>query len=214
VLLGCSFGSSIGLRLARDHPELYCAYVGTDQNINAGGRDDTAYRALLGRLGAAGKRKELAAVTTMGPDKSAWSAEDWSRYNKHTVGSDPLTFDTVKTVVVGSLLSSPLHSLRELPAYTRAMSFSERIVPESAAIDEWAEGTTFAIPFFIFQGERDVITPPAPVRRFFDDVTAPVKDFALIQDASHFACFRHPDRFLDLMLTKVRPMLTGRPITR
>ncbi|MEO3795888.1 hypothetical protein ABGB14_37305 [Nonomuraea sp. B10E15] len=143
----------------------------------------------------------------------SWGVEDWSQYNKHTVGSDPLTFDTIKTVVVGSLLSSPLHSLRELPAYTKAMSFSERVAPESATIDEWAEGTTFAIPFFIFQGERDVITPPEPVRRFFDDVTAPVKNFALIQDASHFASFRHPDRFLDLMLTKVRPMLTSQPIT-
>ncbi|WSA56739.1 alpha/beta hydrolase [Nonomuraea fuscirosea] len=213
MLLACSFGSIVGLRLARNHPELYCAYIGTDQNINAGGRDHTAYRALLDRLGTAGKRKELAAVTTIGPDRSAWSMEDWSQYNKHTVGSDPLTFDTIKTVVVGSLLSSPLHSVRELPAYTKAMSFSERVAPESATIDEWAEGTTFVIPFFIFQGERDVITPPEPVRRFFDDVTAPVKNFSLIQDASHFASFRHPDRFLDLMLTKVRPLLTSQPIT-
>ncbi|MFE0606612.1 hypothetical protein ACFW2T_27495 [Streptomyces sp. NPDC058892] len=37
---------------------------------------------------------------------------------------------------------------------------------------------------------------------FFDDVEAPVKEFALIEDASHFASFRHPD----LMLTRVRPV--------
>jgi hypothetical protein len=36
-----------------------------------------------------------------------------------------------------------------------------------------------------------------------------VKDFALIPDASHFASFRHPDRFLDLMLSRVRPVVTG-----
>lgn len=213
VLLACSFGSFIGLRLARNHPELYSAYVGTDQNINAGGRDHAAYRALADRLGKAGKRKELAAVTAMGPDKSAWSVEDWSQYNKHTAGSDPLTFDTIKTVVIGSLLSSPLHSLRELSTYMKAMSFSERLLPESTTIDEWAEGTTFALPFFIFQGERDVITPPGPVGQFFDDVTAPIKGFALIEDASHFASFRHPDRFLDLMLTNVRPVVANQPLT-
>ncbi|MEU7895754.1 alpha/beta hydrolase [Nonomuraea sp. NPDC049152] len=212
LLVAHSFGSVLGLRLARNHPELYSAYVGTDQNINAGGRDHTAYRALVERLGKAGKRKELAAVTEMGQDRSAWSVEQWSQYNKHTVGSDPLTFDTVKTVVVGSLLTSPLYSLRELRTYMKAMSFSERVAPESVTIDEWAEGTTFAIPFFIFQGERDVITPPEPVRRFFADVTAPIKDFALIEDASHFASFRRPDRFLDLMLTKVRPVITSKPI--
>ena len=46
----------------------------------------------------------MAAVTALGPDKSAWRVEDWSQYNKHTVGSDPLTFDSIKTVVVGGRL--------------------------------------------------------------------------------------------------------------
>ncbi|WP_460491330.1 hypothetical protein [Dactylosporangium cerinum] len=62
-----------------------------------------------------------------------------------------------------------------------------------------------------FRGEQDVITPAASARRFFDDATAPVKDFALIGEASHWASFRHPDQFLDLMLTKVRPAV---PSTR
>ncbi|WP_433247516.1 alpha/beta fold hydrolase [Streptosporangium sp. CA-135522] len=213
MLVANSFGSFIGLRLARNHPELYSVYVGTDQNISAGGRDRTAYQALVDRLTKAGKNKDLAAVTAMGPDRSAWDIETWSQYNKHTVGSDPLTFATVKTVVIGSLLTSPLHTLRELPVYMKAMTFSERLAPESVTIDEWAEGTTFRLPFFIFQGEQDVITPATSARRFFDDVTAPVKDFALIQDAGHFASFRHPDRFLDLMLTKVRPAVTREPVT-
>ncbi|MEV7597513.1 hypothetical protein AB0O91_09005 [Kitasatospora sp. NPDC089797] len=45
-------------------------------------------------------------------------------------------------------------------------------------------------------------------------MTAPVKEFALIRNAGHFASFRHPDRFLDLMLTKVRPAVTGRLVGR
>ncbi|WSJ71909.1 lysophospholipase [Kitasatospora sp. NBC_01302] len=70
------------------------------------------------------------------------------------------------------------------------------------------------MPFFVFQGEHDVLTPPAPAKRFFDDVSAPVKEFALIEGASHFASFRRPERFLDLMLTKVRPAVTGELIGR
>ncbi|MGW1127684.1 hypothetical protein [Streptomyces sp. NPDC002526] len=55
------------------------------------------------------------------------------------------------------------------------MNFSERVAPEAVTIDEWAEGT----------------------------------DFALIEDASHFASFRHPDRFLELMPTRVRPTVAA-----
>ncbi|MEV6523214.1 alpha/beta hydrolase [Longispora sp. NPDC051575] len=211
ALVGMSFGSVIGLRLARRHPELYSAYIGTDQNINAGGRNRAAYHALVERLTTAGKHKELAAVTAMGPDRATWTVEQHSQNNKHTVGSDPLTLSTVKTVVMGSLLTSPNHALRDIGTLMKGMAYSERLHLEAVQVDEWAEGTTFQIPVFLFQGAHDVITPAGPVRDFHDAVTAPVKDFALIDDASHFAAFRHPDRFLDLLLTKVRPTLTREP---
>ncbi|QHC21291.1 alpha/beta hydrolase [Streptomyces sp. GS7] len=214
LLVANSMGTVLGLRLARNHPELYSAYVGTDQNVVAGGRDRPAYHSLLGRLRKAGKRKELAAVTAMGPDASTWSVHQWSQYNKLVVTTDPLTFDTMKTVVIRSLWFSPLHTLRGLRTYLKGMDFSEPLGLQAATVDEWAEGTAFRIPFFVFQGDSDVLTPPEPARRFFDDVTAPVKDFALIRNASHFASFRHPDQFLDLMLTKVRPAITSEPLAR
>ncbi|MFJ6013699.1 alpha/beta fold hydrolase [Streptomyces sp. NPDC092952] len=207
LLVANSFGTVLGLRLARSHPELYSAYVGTDQNIAGGGRDTSAYEALLERLRRTGKRKELARATEMGADRAAWTTPQWSMYNKLVITSDPLSYDTMKTVVVRSLWFSPQHTLRGLGAYMKGMTFSERLAPEAVTIDEWHEGTSFALPFFVFQGARDVLTPPGPARRFFDDVDAPVKDFALIPDASHFASFRHPGAFLDLMLTKVRPVL-------
>ncbi|MFE0378294.1 alpha/beta fold hydrolase [Streptomyces inhibens] len=213
LLVANSFGTVLGLRLARNHPDLYSAYVGTDQNIIAGGREHSAYRSLMARLQKTGKKTALAAVTAMSADKSTWSVEQLSKYNKLVLTTDPLSYDTMKTVVIRSLWFSPLHTLRGLRTYLKAMTFSEPLALEAVAIDEWAEGTTFDIPFFIFQGDKDVLTPPQPAKRLFDDVTAPVKDFALIRGASHFASFRHPDQFLTLMLTKVHPAITGKPAT-
>ncbi|MFJ5899461.1 alpha/beta fold hydrolase [Streptomyces sp. NPDC093064] len=207
VLVANSFGTVTGLRLARSHPELYSAYVGTDQNIVGGGHDRSAYEALLDRLEKSGRRKELAAVKAMGADRSAWTAQKWSQYAKTVVTTDPLTYDTMKTVVIRSLWFSPLYTLRGLRSYLKGMTFAEQLGPQAMTVDEWAEGTEFRLPFFVFQGESDVLTPPEPARRFVDSVSTPVKDFALIRNASHFASFRHPDQFLDLMLTKVRPVV-------
>ncbi|MET8802906.1 alpha/beta hydrolase [Streptomyces sp. NPDC004546] len=214
LLLANSFGTVTGLRLARDHPELYSAYVGTDQNIVEGGRNPSAYEGLLARLEKAGRRKQLARMAAIGPHRSAWSPHEWAEYAKTVVTTDPLTYDTMKTVVIRSLWFSPLHTLRELRTYLKAQTFSESLGPQAMTIDEYAEGTAFQLPFFVFQGESDVLTPPQPARRFHDEVTAPVKDFALIRGASHFASFRHPDQFLDLMLTKVRPVVTGEAVGR
>ncbi|MEU2712259.1 alpha/beta hydrolase [Streptomyces sp. NPDC007205] len=212
VLLANSFGTVTGLRLARNHPELYAAYVGTDQNIIGGGRDTTAYEALLARLEKAGKKKQLAQLVTMGPDRSAWSAHEWAEYAKTVVTTDPLTYGTMKTVVIRSLWFSPLHTLRDLRTYLKAQTFSEPLGPQAMTVDEYAEGTAFRLPVFLFQGDSDVLTPPEPARRFYEEVTAPVKDFALISNASHFASFRHPDQFLNLLLTKVRPVVTGEAV--
>ncbi|MEU0008980.1 alpha/beta hydrolase [Streptomyces sp. NPDC006314] len=212
LLVANSFGTVTGLRLARSHPELYSAYVGTDQNIIAGGRDTSSYEALLARLEKAGKKRERAKVAAMGPDRSAWSGHEWAEYAKTVVTTDPLTYDTMKTVVIRSLWFSPFHNLRGLRTYMKGMNFSEQLGPQAITIDERAEGTTFRLPFFLFQGDSDVLTPPEPARRFYEEVTAPVKDFALITGASHFASFREPDQFLKLMLGKVRPVVTGEAV--
>ncbi|RRQ77133.1 proline iminopeptidase [Streptomyces griseofuscus] len=209
VLLANSFGTVTGLRLARDHPERYSAYVGTDQNIIAGGTDSSAYDDLLARLRGAGKRRQLSRLTAMGPDPTSWSPEEWSCYARTVTTTDPLTYDTMKTVVIRSLWFSPLHTLRDLRAYLKGMTFSEQLGPQAMSLDEYAEGTTFHLPVFLFQGASDVLTPPEPARRFHDHLTAPLKDFALIPDASHFAAFRRPDVFLELLVGRVRPVVTG-----
>ncbi|MEU2549999.1 alpha/beta hydrolase [Streptomyces roseolus] len=209
VLLGHSYGSVFGLRLAREFPERYAAYVGTDQNIHDAGRDDSVHQALLARLRATKKHKELAAVEALDADRRRWTARERAMHAKLLATSDPLTLDTMKKVVMGSLWVSPLHSLRELGHFLKGMSFSEQVAAGTSGFDDWADGTAFEIPFFLFQGEKDVLTSPDLARRFFDDVQAPVKNFALIDDCSHFAAFRRPERFLELLLAHVRPVLVA-----
>ncbi|WP_328926249.1 alpha/beta hydrolase [Streptomyces sp. NBC_00190] len=209
VLMPNSFGTTFGLRLARNHPELYSAYVGTDQNIQEAGRDTSAYQGTLERLRAAGKAKDVATVEAMGSDPRKWTSAQRSSYDKLCAGSDPLTLDTVKKVILGSLWLSPLYSLGRVKAYFKGQGFSESVTEGASEFDDWADGTRFEMPFFIFQGAQDVITPAARAKAYFDAVEAPVKGFELIEDASHFASFRRPERFLELLLTHVRPAVAG-----
>lgn len=120
VLLGQSYGSAFGLRLAREFPERYSAYVGTDQNIHDAGRDDSVHQALLTRLRAAGKRKDLAAVEALHPDGQQWTARERAMHAKLLATSDPLTLDTMKKVVMGSLWLSPLHRCASWGTSSRA----------------------------------------------------------------------------------------------
>ncbi len=211
VLLGCSFGSALGLRIARSRPDLVSAYVGTDQKVFDGGRDTTDYHDVLERLDRAGKKKEAAAVRAAGPDQRAWSAEQFAHFNRFAAATDPYTFAAMKSVVTKSLWYSPLHSLPELGTFFRSFLVSAAVLPGTAALDDHADGTRFDVPFFLVQGARDLVNTPARARAFYDRVQAPVKSFTLIEEAGHFAVYRRPDLFLDLLRTTVLPAL---PATR
>ncbi|MDR3084489.1 MAG: alpha/beta hydrolase [Streptomyces sp.] len=207
VLLGCSFGSAVALRVARSRPDLVGAYVGTDQKIFDGGRDTRDYDAALERLEKAGKKKEAAAVREMGPDQRTWSAEQFSHFSRFASATDPHTFAAMKSVVMKSLWFSPLHSLREIVTFFKSFMVSAAVLPDTASFDDRADGTRFDMPFFVVQGACDLVNTPARARAFFDEVQAPVKEFTLIEDAGHFAAYRRPEVFLDLLHTRVLPAL-------
>jgi len=51
---------------------------------------------------------------------------------------------------------------------------------ELKAFDARRLGTRFEVPFFLFQGENDVITLTSLATEYFDEVQAPTKGLALI----------------------------------
>ena len=74
------------------------------------------------------------------------------------------------------------------------------------AYDARRLGTGFEVPFFLFQGQSDVITLTTLAEEYFEEVEAPTKGLALIPDAGHFAAFTQPERFLAELLARVRPL--------
>jgi pimeloyl-ACP methyl ester carboxylesterase len=77
---------------------------------------------------------------------------------------------------------------------------------ELRAYDARRLGPRLEVPFFLFQGERDVVTLTTLAEEYFQEVEAPTKELALIPDAGHFAAFTQPERFLTELRTRVRPL--------
>ena len=80
------------------------------------------------------------------------------------------------------------------------------MLQELKAYDARRLGTRFEVPFFLLQGETDVITLTTLAEEYFVEVQAPTKELALIRDAGHFAAFTQPERFLAELLTRVQPL--------
>jgi pimeloyl-ACP methyl ester carboxylesterase len=112
-----------------------------------------------------------------------------------------------RTLLFPLVLSSPLYTLRDIYILFQGFQWSTaQMFEEFKAYDARRLGTRFDVPFFLFQGESDVITVTSLATEYFAEVEAPTKELALIEDAGHFAAFTQPDRFLTELRTRVRPL--------
>ena len=125
--------------------------------------------------------------------------------------SDPDGFRRTMKLLKDAVWYAPKWTLRDIRAFVAGMHHTlEKLLPEIIRYDAWKQGTHFEIPFFIFQGEDDVLTTPKLAETFFTDVVAPVKRMTLIQGAGHFAAFTQPNKFLRELLVDVRPLAETR----
>jgi pimeloyl-ACP methyl ester carboxylesterase len=116
-----------------------------------------------------------------------------------------------RTLLFPLVLSSPLYTLRDIYILFQGFQWSTaQMFEEFKAYDARRLGTRFDVPFFLFQGESDVITVTSLATEYFAEVEAPTKELALIEDAGHFAAFTQPDRFLTELRTRVRPLASAR----
>lgn len=206
-LLASSIGSTFGMRVALRRPELFYAYIGTDQNVGMQRERDEEFSAVQERLRLLGLRKGVKALDRIGPDPTRWSPEDYNANAKWTMMSDPEGFRRTMKLLKDAVWYAPGSTLKDIRAFVAGMHFSTaKLLPEIAQFDAWKQGTDFEIPFFIFQGEDDVLTTPKLAEMFFKDVVAPIKRMALIRDAGHFAAFLQPEEFLRELLVDVRPL--------
>jgi pimeloyl-ACP methyl ester carboxylesterase len=209
-LLASSMGSTFGMQIARSRPDMFYAYIGTDQNIGMVRGRDEIHRQVLDRLRSHGLTKGVRAIERIGADPALWTRDDFTAVAQWTMKSDPPGFRRTIKLLKDAVWYAPGWKLRHIRSFVAGMRFSlEQLLPEIARYDGWALGTRFPLPIFIFQGENDVLTTPSMARTLFDDIEAPIKHMELITDAGHFAAFLQPNLFLEELLTHVRPLAFG-----
>ncbi|TDF89421.1 alpha/beta fold hydrolase [Paenibacillus piri] len=206
ILLGSSVGSLTGIMMAKQRPDLFYAYVGTDQNAPDSG--NLAYRLTLDALRAAGHSKGAQLVEKMGPDRSKWNRKDFDKRNQYLVKASQDVPNMVMDLILPCMLSSPEHRISDIIDYFRGMSFSLHHLFDALVTFDFSKvGFRFELPVFIFHGDKDIVTPTALAKSFFDGIEAPHKEFTLIRNAGHLACFARAEQFLEELLNRVLPLI-------
>jgi pimeloyl-ACP methyl ester carboxylesterase len=88
VLVGLSWGTALGVRMARARPDLFYAYVGTGQSVNQGKYKAIGYSQLIVEARARHDSKAITELEANGPPPygscaSSCSGSDPSLFNRH-----------------------------------------------------------------------------------------------------------------------------------
>jgi pimeloyl-ACP methyl ester carboxylesterase len=207
VVLAESMGTLTGLPLAKRRPDLLHALVVTDLYVDMAANEARKRELTLERLRAAGNRKGVAALEAIGADPTRWDLRAWNTNMAWAFRTNVPTPNLDRKLLFPLALTSPIYTLRDLSSLLTGFQWSTaRMFEELKAYDARRLGSRFEVPFFLVQGETDVITVTSLATGYFQEVQAPTKGLALIPDAGHFAAFTQPDRFLAELLARVRPL--------
>jgi pimeloyl-ACP methyl ester carboxylesterase len=207
ILLGSSVGSLVGLQMVRRRPEMFCGYVGVNQNSPR--CDPAVYRLTRQAARQQSDRKGLRLLESMGADPGRWTIHQHEHLMKHAIRLTKGVPDMVYDLMLPALMFAPSYTMNDIRDHQRAMAYSNRqLFSQLRAYDQRTPHDQFAIPIFFFLGERDIITPVAPARSYLEHIGAPHKELVIIPHAGHLAEFANPTHVLHQLLTRVRPLST------
>lgn len=209
ILVGHSWGSLLGVLMAKAKPDLFYAFVGTGQ-VGADPKTNysVAYDAVLKAAESRGDQRAIRELKDVGRppwvDGRGYGVQrKWANMFEHADVFLPSTLTLA--------LSAPGYSLRDVNDWLDGQSFSaEQLVPQESAIDSKTLGGEFHLPVFVIQGAEDFTTPTSLARSFVQSIHAQRKAFVAIEGGGHFAVFTKPDAFLTALVRLVHP-LTERP---
>lgn len=215
VVLGHSWGSVLGVHLARRRPEWLHAYVGVGQASSMPEIERALLEATLERARAAGDSeavRELREVERFPPETDGDATGDQAVVRKWARIHDGGWYGKDDWSAYFSLpLLSPAYTAEEATAARDGAAWvAWRLVTEGLFdYDLRDAGTEFEVPIVLIMGRLDLHTPYETARAYFDELDASHKRFVTFERSAHLPFLEQPGRFLVALLEHVLPLTEG-----
>ncbi len=211
ILMGGSWGSILGVHMARSRPDLFLAYVGVSQIVSYRDNQSSSYSKVMAMARAAGDRPAISALEALGPPP-------WENPRNSGVLRRATRAYEAKTST-----PAPKSWWVRAPAYDTPQMRAEYLEGEDhsylqfvghkgdgmySRVDLPGLGARFDIPVFIIQGAEDLVATPEVARRYFDGIAAPQKEFVLVPHAGHDPNVALIEAQHRILSERVRPLAT------
>ena len=216
-VLGHSWGTFLGMHLAKKYPELIHAYVGTGQVTNTWEAEKSSYAFVLREAKKRGDTEALAALEALAPYPDLErnpEKMDVQRYYVQEYGGSLLGFDYFQ-ITQQAFFTSPYYSVCDWMGFFKTTFYGDNphasitrqlLDPNSPIGNLELLGYEYEVPIFFFLGAQDQHTSTEIASEFFQHVVAPHKKLLLFEGAAHAAPMSKAEEFADALVRHVRPI--------
>lgn len=203
-LAGHSLGSTIGLKLAAKHPELFHAYIGIGQVVHKQRGEALSYQYALEQAERKGDKRALKHLQQIGPPPYDYKAMLKERHMILKYHGNLYRSDNVLPLAKLAF-ACPEYSWRDLIRYLRGLHFSLKTLwGQAYDIDFFQQIPRVDIPVYFMEGRHDYVVPATLVAQYVNQLQAP-KGKALIwyEQSGHWPQLEEPEKFQAVMIERV-----------
>lgn len=222
-LLGHSWGSVLGMHIAKNKPNWLYAYIGIGQVVNVMKAERIIYERLFSHAKEQKERRLINKLDAMAPYPDPNNLSESFVENGLLIrwelsrlageaGMRHLPVDEMMKMWNFSNLTSPHLTLADisnsiLGDQKAIMRAPYTFTSEYMAIDLPQDlGSSFQVPVFFFTGVHDWQTPRLLSDQWFSEISAPEKTLVHFEESSHFVVNEEPGRVLNTLVNKVLPL--------
>ena len=212
--------------MVKRHPDWLHAYIGIGQIVNMMDNERVLYERLLGHAKEQKETKLLAKLEALAPypdpnhparsfvehGNGHFLRRELSRLAGETTNHHEYMDDTVQALILDKVISPHL-SLGDIsnwivgdeiallrPPYHLTKDFLNIDLPNEL-------GDSFDVPIFFFTGAHDWNAPRMLSDRWFDEITAPIKELMHFEESSLGVVGEEPGKFLGALVNRVLPVV-------
>lgn len=198
-LLGHSWGTKIGITMAKKHPEDYYAYIGISQIVENKKAQKIAYDWLLSQISQPDSR-DLEKLVKIG-EPPYFEHDKYIKFIKiiDSYGGG-MDISVVKLAFIA--LQAKEYKLSDLAGWLDGANRGSGPMWDTYSLwDAAKEVPEVDIPVYFFSGKNDYNTPLQLVKEYYEALEAPYgKNLIIFEDSSHTPFMQETDKFYQEML--------------
>ncbi|RNI28715.1 alpha/beta hydrolase [Rufibacter latericius] len=191
AIIGTSWGSVLGAKMALARPDLFSAYIGHSQVVNFQEGFASAYKKVSKMAQDANDQESLDKLKALGPPPYEDARKDGQlmrvikKYERQNSTPAPASWWKVASAYDNEKDAKHRADGDDYSFLHFAGHKGMGIKSMMLGVNFQKDGLLYKIPVYLIQGEEDILTSKELTKSYYDKVKAPKKEFVLVPGAAH-----------------------------